>query len=219
MTSANLFYLIIIYGTYMQILVALSCPDNGIHDLIDMPSISKLPKHLRTAYEIKETISYADSLNAIHTLPDGRFVASGNFEGDILLWDPRDEHFNSPSAPVKIFSGHMGGIFSFATFTDGRLLSCAEDNTIILWNTDDENDFKVFRDFSDTFFVGGCYLAVMSDQEHFITSAGADDKTIKLWNANSDEYSSFPSPHEVTSLLALPDGKFISGHKYSKLRY
>jgi WD40 repeat protein len=76
----------------------------------------------RQALELKTVIAFS---------PDGRVVASGNWDGSVILWDPQTRQ--PVGDPLR---GHEDGVQSVAFSPNGRTLASGDSNgSVILWDT------------------------------------------------------------------------------------
>ncbi|HEX4589900.1 MAG TPA: hypothetical protein VH120_08235, partial [Gemmataceae bacterium] len=64
--------------------------------------------------------------------PDGRRLATGAWDGSIVLWDV------ATGKQVHEFAGHRARVLSLAFSPDGkRLASGSEDTTVLMWDVSD----------------------------------------------------------------------------------
>lgn len=71
-------------------------------------------------------------IEAMAYSPDGKYLATGDTDHNVQLWDPRTLQFNRPA-----LKGHTDRVFSVAFSPDGhRLASGGLDTTIRLWDPD-----------------------------------------------------------------------------------
>ncbi|MEU7576054.1 caspase family protein [Streptomyces sp. NPDC041068] len=63
--------------------------------------------------------------------PDGTRLASGGFDGEVMLWDP------AADAPVSALTGHTSAVNALAFAPEARrLATAADDGTVRLWDVD-----------------------------------------------------------------------------------
>jgi WD40 repeat protein len=73
---------------------------------------------------------YNDSVNGVAFRPDGKAIASANWDGTVKLWS-RDGRL------LKGLHGHKSGVLDLSFSPDGKtLVSAGADSTAILWNLD-----------------------------------------------------------------------------------
>jgi eukaryotic-like serine/threonine-protein kinase len=78
--------------------------------------------------------------SAIQFSPDGRLMATGNFDGSVRLWDWH------AGTVVAVLEGHQGWIGSVAFSPDGRrVLAGGQDGTVTFWNLADRQELVSFR--------------------------------------------------------------------------
>jgi WD40 repeat protein len=136
--------------------------------------------------------------------PDGRILASAGRDHVILLWDPRTGR--RLGAPL---TGHTESVRGVVFGKDGTLASVSNDHTVILWDLDR-------RERLGTRVAGeaGPLNAVAISPDNHLLVAGADDFTIRRWDART--YAPIGPPlrghrYEVTSVaFSPPDGQTIA---------
>lgn len=90
------------------------------------------PKTVRDRSLLVDTLyrGYNDSVNSVAFRPDGKAIASANWDGTIKLWS-RD------GSLLKALHGHESGVLDVSFSPDGQtLVSTSADSTAILWNLD-----------------------------------------------------------------------------------
>ncbi|PSB58643.1 NACHT domain-containing protein [Chamaesiphon polymorphus] len=154
---------------------------------------------------------FAETFSSIHAValsPDGCYLASGDFNGDIRLWDTRTHQLQS------ILSGHTNWARSMAFSPDGRTLASGSfDCTVRLWNVETGKCLQIFTDRAQAvnsvaFSPDGNLLVSGCDD---ILVSGSDDWTIGIWDVNTGKcLQTFTDYTEaVYSLAFSPDGRTI----------
>ena len=79
--------------------------------------------------ESQPTLGHSGSVNAVAFSADGRRAATGDSEGNIILW--KADTFTR----LAILHGHKAGVTCLYFSPDGgRLISGGDDKIVILWN-------------------------------------------------------------------------------------
>ena len=77
---------------------------------------------------VKTLKGHADAVYAVAFSPDGRLLATGSYDRDILLWDL------AAGKPLRTLEGHNEAVFDLAFRPDGKILaSVSADRTVKLW--------------------------------------------------------------------------------------
>jgi WD40 repeat protein len=138
--------------------------------------------------------------------PDGKTLASGTYDKDILLWDVKTRQ------PVGKLSGHTDIIRSIAFSRDGSMMaSGSEDKTVILW------DMKTRRPIGKPLNGHKDVLtSVGFSPDGKTLASGSDDKTIILWDVKNGQPIHTLSGHSgfVRSVAFSPDGKTLASGSY-----
>jgi WD40 repeat protein len=151
---------------------------------------------------------FTETFGTTHSLafsPDGNCLASGDFNGDIRLWDARTHQLQS------ILKGHTNWVQT-VTYSPHRhlLASGGFDCTVKLWDLNTSRCLKTFTEHTQ----GVCSVAFSPDGN--ILASGSDDATVKLWDVNSGEcltslqYEDGIATHDVKSMAFSPDGQTIA---------
>ncbi|PSB57821.1 NB-ARC domain-containing protein [Chamaesiphon polymorphus] len=148
------------------------------------------------------------SIHAVAISPDGRWLASGDFNGDIRLWDTRTQQLQS------ISSGHTHWVRAMAFSPDSRkLVSGSYDCTMRLWDVNTGKCLQTLTDRTQSvnsvaFSPDGNLL--VSGCDDFLVS-GSDDWTIGIWDVNTGEcLRKFTDYTQAAYSVAFsPDGETI----------
>ena len=109
------------------------------------------------------------SVNSIAFSPNGKVVAGGFEDGNIVIWSFTE------NKPTIILNGHLGSVNTVVFWQDGKYLaSGSEDKSIKVWNLQDKRE-----EFNLDGHSGVVYSVAFSLDGRFIAS-GSQDKCIKL---------------------------------------
>src|SRR6266568_3225111 len=133
---------------------------------------------------------------------DGRFLATGDNNGDIRLWSLEN------GQPLLTFIGHTNWVRTLAFSPDGAYLaSGGDDQTVRLWNVE----------------TGQC-LAILQEDVAFspdgrLLLSGGDDRCIRLWDMQTEQYIKVLTNHHtepVSSLVFSPSGMLLASGSEDK---
>ena len=133
--------------------------------------------------ELKQLIGHNAAVNTAAFSPDGRWLATGGDDNQILLWDVstlRDPQLE----PVPILlDGHTAKVVDLAFSADGQYLASASwDRRVGIW---DISALKLKRYLSG--HQGPVNTAQFSGDGRYVYSGGADGH-IRLWRLTTGEY-------------------------------
>jgi len=144
--------------------------------------------------------NHKDFITSISFSPNGKFLASGSRDRNIVLTDIETKNNNK-------LQGHDATVLSLSFSNDEKFLSSGgADNKIILWDTISGNKVLKLKGHKD-----GVKSVIFSPVSNILASGG-DDRTIILWNIETGkEFSRFEKHTEPINCLSFsPDGKLLA---------
>eukprot|EP01027_Heterolobosea_sp_BB2_P016909 GEZU01024000.1.p1 GENE.GEZU01024000.1~~GEZU01024000.1.p1 ORF type:complete len:275 (+),score=80.79 GEZU01024000.1:259-1083(+) len=106
--------------------------------------------------------------------------------------------------PVQC-KGHTEPV-SFVAWSpnDAMLLTCSNDKQVRLWNP---HTGKCKRTFANAHTEPVAAVAWFPDNKHFVSAGTNKDNTIRKWNINGEQVSSWKAPMRIQDLALSSDGK------------
>jgi WD40 repeat protein len=134
--------------------------------------------------------------------PDGKFLATGDANGDLCLWNVEEEMQH-----IASLQSHVGWVWAVKFSSNSKTLaSCGEDGKIGLWNVSTGKCLHIIEAHSM-----GCGSVSFSPNGKILASGGADE-TIKFWNVSSGQCVKVLKGH--TKILRVvvfsPDGAILA---------
>ena len=171
--------------------------------LDSVPAQSALLKNSQTNPRLEQFLygKTGPVVSAIFS-PDGKTLASGTYDKDIMLWDVKTRR------PIDKLIGHKSIIRSIAFNPDGSLMaSGSQDNTIMLWDMKTRQPLKKLSGHLNSL------TNVAFSPDGRILASGSEDTTIILWDVEKGQAIGQPlSGHSriVRSVAFNPDGKTLA---------
>jgi WD40 repeat protein len=139
--------------------------------------------------------------------PNGRLLASGTVDGQIVLWNLPRGHIE------KTLSGHTQLVTSVAFSHDGKfILSGSEDQTVDLW---DAASGALLRTFTGQC---GCITAVAFSPDGKFALSGSQDGSMRLWDVAGQGYVAYLAGSNANDwLLYTDDGYWDSSARGNEL--
>lgn len=148
---------------------------------------------------------HTNEVNAVATLPDGRFATAGA-DARIAIWEP------GQPLPVQVLEGHAAPVTSIAVSPDGSTLASASwDRTVRLWPLSGGSAHVLEGH-------DGNVNAVTFMGDGTLVSAGYDNNVV-FWPRGAGEtpvHVVLPTP--LNSLVSLPDDHLAVGGADGKVR-
>ena len=133
--------------------------------------------------ELKQLIGHNAAVNTAAFSPDGRWLATGGDDNQILLWDVSTLRDPQPEPVPILLDGHTAKVVDLAFSADGKYLASASwDRRVGIW---DISALKLKHYLSG--HQGPVNTAKFSGDGHYVYSGGADGH-IRLWRLTTGEY-------------------------------
>lgn len=146
---------------------------------------------------------HAGTINALAISTDGKFLASGDVNKLIHIWNPKD------MTHVHTFRGHRGAVTGLVFRRSfHQLFSCSEDRMVKVWNLDEMAYVESLFGHHDTISAIDSFV-----RERAIT-AGSRDGTIRLWKIPEESNLIFLEGANATidCVKFIDETHFISGY-------
>lgn len=121
------------------------------------------------------TLDQGVPVYALAHSPDGRLLAAGRANGDILMWE------TAAGRPRTTLHGHSWTIYALAFTPDGRtLVSGSADGTVRLWDVAAGRERHCFR------WHQRWVTCVAVAPDGMTAAAGSADHTVVVWDLDAD---------------------------------
>jgi WD40 repeat protein len=155
-----------------------------------------------TGREVFTLEGHKGNVSAVAFSADGRWLASGSFDGTAKLWDAMT------GQDQRTLEGHTGPILGVTFHPDnGRLATASKDGTVKVWGVDGKPLLALAG--------GGPVHSVAYSPDGKFLAAGLDNGMVALWDTAGKEAFTIRGctgrqPAAVTGLSFSPDGKRLA---------
>lgn len=176
---------------------------------VDKPVVTPLsPTRIVTPSEPVGSVLYkyhghSGSVNTVAWSPDGKYIASGSFDGIVQVWSATNE------SEVITYRRHSGVVHTVAWSPDSsRIAYAGLDEVVRVFNP------TISRE-ADTATYQGHSRAVKSmawSPNGTLIVSGSEDKTARIWDTTSKSRVVTYQGHSgsVNAVLWLPNGQYIA---------
>ena len=143
-------------------------------------------------------------LRSVAYHPDGRTIAAGGGENNVVLWDVEPDE--SYAAVRQLLEGHQGPVYDVMFSPDGTLLaSGSSDHTVRLWDIHTGAEIAILEAHT------GSVFDVTFSPDGRLLASGSFDGTARLWDVSGGELLvTLDSPYPVYSVAFSPDGRLLA---------
>ena len=165
---------------------------------------------LRADTSLMRFDGHQGALTAVAITPDGRRLATGGFDGEVVLWDA------GTGAELLRLPAHQGAVRGVALSGDGSTLVTGGDDSVTrVWDA---------RDGRELFVLQGHLARVRAvgvSRDGWLVVSGADDGTVHAWDAKRGNEYLVTAAFEagVRSVAVSADGRrFAVGSRLGAAR-
>jgi hypothetical protein len=156
--------------------------------------------------QLRTLTGHTGKVNTVAVVADGSWLASGDDDGKVRIWDLADGHCRA------VFGGHIGAVLSLALTPDGTLLvSGSEDGKVRVWKVPKGR----LRTSLEGVGPGGpvTALAVAVAPDGTWLASGASDATVRIWDAGRRQVRAelWGAVYGLRGLAISPDSTLLAG--------
>jgi WD40 repeat protein/uncharacterized protein YegL len=141
-------------------------------------------------------------ITAVSFSPDAAVLASGNYDGSIVLWDA------VTLQEIRTLNGHTAEVTRVTFSPDGNILASSGcDNRVRLWDIQSGQEIDLPGN------VGlSCYSSASFSPSSTLLASGHEGGVITLWNLATGQKNPLERIHTngITSLAFSPDGSMLA---------
>jgi WD40 repeat protein len=155
-----------------------------------------------TGKELRPPVGHLGPVQAVAGSPDGRFIASGGYEGQARLWDldgGKERHVVPGGGQVWNVGFHPDGRKAFYCGAGTGIVPFVDVETGKPWGPAEYTNKKRHN--------GAITNAVVTEDGRYVLTGGYNDGAVYLWDLNeARQVREFPSAASGTASVALSPG-------------
>jgi len=201
-----------------EVAISYRSPQEGAYEFWDI-TIVNIDENTGFAFAVSEI-----PINDIAWSPNGIFLATGNADGRVDIWDTSQRDliqvnpFTGTPPPKETLTtlwGHSSAVNAVAWNNDGSLLaSASSDGSIRIWDINTHETIQIFENRSGI-------NSIDWDSTGAFLASGSEDAIIRIWNITTRELVTELEGHQdaITDLDWHPDNtKIATSSKDNRVR-